>query len=66
MPAPGLCAACTHVRPIANDRGSVFYLCERGLREARWAKYPRLPVLQCTGYEESDPECQKKTTATEH
>ena len=37
---------------ISNTRGSVFSLCERGLLgEPGYAKYPRLPVVRCAGFE---------------
>jgi hypothetical protein len=39
------------MRQIESDRGSVFYLCERSAIDASFPKYPRLPVLQCRGYE---------------
>jgi len=48
----GLCATCLHVRRITSDRGSVFYLCKLSAVDARFPKYPRLPVLQCDGYKE--------------
>lgn len=48
----GLCASCAHVRVIRSGRGSIFLMCERGLRqEAGFAKYPRLPVVRCAGHE---------------
>lgn len=47
----GLCETCAWVRPIENDRGSVFYLCGRAKEEPQYTKYPRLPVLRCNGYE---------------
>lgn len=47
----GLCIDCVFMRQIKSDRGSVFYLCERSATDARFPKYPRLPVLQCAGYE---------------
>lgn len=50
--AGGLCGACAHVRAVRSGRGSLFLLCERGLRkEPGFAKYPRLPVVRCGGYE---------------
>jgi hypothetical protein len=49
----GLCADCCFVRRMESDRGSIFYLCERSATDARFPKYPRLPVLQCVGYEPS-------------
>lgn len=48
----GLCAACRHARAIVSAKGSEFWLCERSKTEpARFAKYPRLPVLRCEGFE---------------
>lgn len=48
---PGLCHECIHARRIESDRGSVFILCQLALTDARFKKYPRLPVLSCDGYE---------------
>ncbi len=48
---PGLCAMCIRSRRIASDQGSEFWLCRRGLTEPEFAKYPRLPVMRCGGYE---------------
>jgi hypothetical protein len=47
----GLCADCLHARRIESPRGSVFYLCELSLSDPRFPKYPRLPVVSCSGYE---------------
>jgi GNAT superfamily N-acetyltransferase len=47
----GLCASCRHVQRITSARGSAFYLCARSRSDARYPKYPRLPVLDCAGYE---------------
>jgi len=42
---------------IANTRGSVFSLCERGLRgEAGYVKYPPMPVVACAGFRPSEDE----------
>jgi len=46
----GLCTTCSHMRRMQNDRGSTFYLCELSTTDARFPKYPRLPVIQCVGY----------------
>jgi len=48
----GLCDHCRFMRQIKSDRGSSFYLCSLSLTDASFPKYPRLPVLQCRGYEE--------------
>lgn len=49
--AVGLCAACAHARVIENRRGSRFWLCERARIDPSFARYPRLPVLACAGFE---------------
>lgn len=48
---PGLCADCRHAKVILSDRGSRFYQCLRALTDPSFPKYPRLPVLECRGYE---------------
>ena len=56
----GLCADCRYMRLITSDRGAAFYLCQRSASDKSFPKYPRLPVIQCRGYEpepSSDPEC---------
>jgi len=50
--AVGLCATCRHVRLIRSDRGTTFYFCQLSATDPRFPKYPRLPVLSCSGYEE--------------
>jgi hypothetical protein len=47
----GLCVTCEHVRLIMSDRGATFYQCGRSSSDPSFPKYPRLPVLQCPGYE---------------
>jgi hypothetical protein len=56
-PAPpiGLCDTCRHQQIVRNTRGSVFSLCRRSRDEPeRFPRYPRVPVLQCPGYQERD------------
>jgi len=48
----GLCDHCRFMRQMKSDRGATFYLCERSATDASFPKYPRLPVLQCPGYEQ--------------
>jgi hypothetical protein len=52
-PPEGLCNTCKFLRVIRSDRGSAFYMCERSFTDPGYPKYPRLPVLQCAGYERS-------------
>jgi hypothetical protein len=47
----GLCASCRHAEIITSSRGSTFYLCRLADSDARFAKYPAVPVLECVGYE---------------
>jgi hypothetical protein len=51
----GLCATCRHVRLIRSDRGSVFYQCHLSATDPSFPKYPRLPVLACSGYQRNNP-----------
>lgn len=52
----GLCFTCRHVKRVRSVRGSVFYLCRLSETDSRFDKYPRLPVLQCPGFEPGDEE----------
>ncbi len=54
MNSAGLCATCIHCRVI-RTRHSTFYLCQRSFSDARFPKYPRLPVLGCIGYAAGAP-----------
>ena len=49
----GLCAECVYGRRIESARGSVFYLCERSATDPAFPKYPWLPVMECSGYDEA-------------
>lgn len=51
----GLCDACEHQRLVHTGRGSVFSLCERSRADARYPKYPRVPVAACPGFTPSAP-----------
>jgi hypothetical protein len=52
----GMCDSCRHQTEVRNTRGSVFSLCERSRTEAAFSRYPRLPVLECGGYQTRDPD----------
>jgi len=47
----GLCDTCVHQQLVPNTRGSVFSLCLRSRTEPAYPRYPRIPVLECSGYE---------------
>jgi hypothetical protein len=49
-PNPGLCQNCRHARRVESDRAALFFMCELSFEDSRFAKYPRLPVLDCSGY----------------
>jgi hypothetical protein len=51
-PPAGMCDSCVHQQIIRNTRGSEFSLCRRSRSEPeRFPRYPRLPVLRCSGWE---------------
>jgi len=39
------------MRALTNRRGSTFFRCGRADTDARFVRYPPLPVLTCPGYE---------------
>jgi hypothetical protein len=49
--ALGLCSDCAHAQRIKSDKGSMFLQCRLSFSDSRFKKYPRLPVLNCSGYE---------------
>ena len=53
MTEVGLCFNCRWMRSTANRRGSVFFRCARAEDDARYVRYPPLPVLSCPGHEEA-------------
>ncbi len=53
-PRAGLCDSCAFQRTVPNTRGSVFSLCNRSREDPTYPRYPRLPVLECPGYERRD------------
>ncbi len=50
----GLCADCTHALHIESSRGSTFLFCQLSRSDPWFAKYPRLPMLSCPGYEKNE------------
>lgn len=51
----GLCDSCRHQKLVGNTRGSTFSLCLRSRTDARFPRYPRLPVTTCPGFERKAP-----------
>ena len=58
--ALGLCSDCAHARRVTSERGSMFLQCQLSFTDPRFAKYPRLPVLTCSGYERT-PDLASRT-----
>ncbi len=52
----GLCDQCKHVQIVDSTKGSRFFLCMYTKIDARYTKYPRLPVMACRAYEEKNEE----------
>ncbi len=46
----GLCANCAHAQIIRSAKSSEFILCQLSATDSNFPKYPRLPVLDCSGY----------------
>jgi hypothetical protein len=49
----GLCDSCAHQQIVRNTRGSSFSLCRRSREDPAYPRYPRIPVIECPGYEPS-------------
>lgn len=47
----GLCADCVNAKKIASSKGSEFLFCELSKSDPRFPKYPRLPVVSCSGFQ---------------
>jgi hypothetical protein len=47
----GLCADCVNAQKIRSDRGAQFIFCKLSTADPTFPKYPRLPVLACSGFE---------------
>jgi hypothetical protein len=47
---------------MESDRGSVFLLCKLSFEDARFPKYPRLPVRECSGYRPKTADASGKDT----
>jgi hypothetical protein len=54
-PRVGLCGTCQHARTQQSARGSTFWRCARADDDARYGKYPPLPVRECAGHERGEP-----------
>ena len=50
----GLCDHCAHAQVIVSAKGSRFILCGLSATDGAFVKYPRLPVLTCTGFSQHE------------
>jgi hypothetical protein len=50
VPAAGLCERCASAWLVRTPR-SAFWLCGLARFDARFDRYPRIPVLACPGFE---------------
>ncbi|MGH3444310.1 MAG: DUF1992 domain-containing protein [Nocardioidaceae bacterium] len=48
---PGQCEACAHAKLNLTRRGTAYLRCLKAAEDARLARYPRLPVRDCPGFE---------------
>lgn len=51
----GLCADCANAKKLRTKIDAVIYLCGLAAVQAKFPKFPRLPVLACAGYEKARP-----------
>ena len=49
----GLCADCAHAKKLRTKIDATIYLCGLAAVDARFPKFPRLPVHACAGYEKT-------------
>jgi len=50
----GLCATCVHAMLRPTRRGTTYLRCALAASDARFPKYPRLPVHTCAGHQPPD------------
>jgi hypothetical protein len=56
---PGLCGACRHAKLNETRRGTAYLRCLRAAWDKALARYPRLPVTQCEGFEQREERDEK-------
>jgi hypothetical protein len=54
LPEVGLCSVCVHARIVRTPR-SRFWMCRLSATDPEFARYPRLPVLRCSGHQRGRP-----------
>lgn len=53
--AVGLCIECGFHKTVVSAHETIFHYCTRSELDPWYPKYPRLPVLDCNGFERHDP-----------
>jgi uroporphyrin-III C-methyltransferase len=51
--APGLCRQCRHAKLNETRRDTVYVRCLRAAWDKTLSRYPRLPVAECSGFDQS-------------
>jgi hypothetical protein len=51
----GICVDCVHPKVNLTRRGTGYLRCLRAEWDERLPRYPRLPVLDCVGFEPREP-----------
>jgi hypothetical protein len=49
-PPSGLCPGCRFHTVIRSGKGSSYILCALSKTDRAFAKYPKLPVVECRGF----------------
>ncbi|PYV90885.1 MAG: hypothetical protein DMG05_08715 [Acidobacteria bacterium] len=49
----GICRGCIHSKIITSSKGGIFYYCRLSESNPQFAKYPRLPVYRCPGFQKA-------------
>ena len=62
---PGLCGRCANARIVVSGRGSRFWLCALSRVDARFPRYPPLPVTRCGGFIPGEPSARGPEETTE-
>ena len=52
----GLCGRCVHALVRPTRRGTAYLRCALAATDARFPKYPRLPVERCIGFVPANPD----------
>jgi len=53
---PGLCASCRHAKLNETRRDTAYLRCARAAWDDSLPRYPRLPVLECAGFQQASPD----------